>query len=65
MANLGNAINALVAFALLLIAQSGYRNDLWNKNVGKVIKVVQEPQWELKEFYFYCPGKCDAISYTF
>lgn len=65
MANLGNAINALVAFAILLIAQYGYRNDLWNKNVGKVIKVVQEPQWELKEFYFYCPGKCDAISYTF
>ena len=65
MANLGNAINALMAFAILLIAQYGYRNDLWTEHVGKVIKVIREPQWDLKDFYFQCSSKCDVISYTF
>jgi hypothetical protein len=35
-----------------LCSEYGYRNDLWEEKVGKIIRVNKEPQWELKDFYF-------------
>lgn len=64
-ANLGNAINSVMAFAVLLIAQYGYRNELWSEHVGKVIHVIKEPQWELNDFYIDCSNGCEHISYPF
>jgi len=52
LANLGNAVNAVMALAIVLIAQYGYRNDLWDEKVGKIICVKKEPRWELKNFYY-------------
>lgn len=64
-ANLGNAINAVMAFAVLLIAQYGYRNDLWNEHVGKIIRVVKEPQWDLKDFYMTNSHGSVFVNYPF
>lgn len=50
-ANLFNAINAIMAYAIILIAQYGYRNKLWRETVGKIIQVNKEPKWQLKDFY--------------
>lgn len=52
LANLDNAINSVMALAIVLISQYGYRNDLWNEKVGRIIRVNKEPQWEIKDFYF-------------
>lgn len=50
-ATLKNAINSIAAYAIILIAQFGYRNDLWSEKVGKVLEVISEPQWNIKDFY--------------
>jgi len=50
-ANLLNAINAIMAYAIILIAQYGYRNDLWRETVGKIIHIEKEPKWDLEDFY--------------
>lgn len=50
-ATLENAINSIAAYAIILIAQFGYRNDLWSEKVGKVLEVISEPQWNIKDFY--------------
>lgn len=64
-AKLFNAINAVMAFAIILIAQYGYRNDLWKETIGKIIKVDKEPQWSLEDLYFSCPEKNNHILYPF
>lgn len=51
LANLENAIESTLAFALLLIASYGYRNDIWNEKIGRIIEVKKEPLWLLKDFY--------------
>lgn len=50
-ANLRNAIEATLGFATILIATYGYRNEIWNEKVGKIINVKKEPVWSLKDFY--------------
>lgn len=56
-ATMKNAIDSLVAFAVVLIAEFGYRNPIWEDNIGKYIKVIKEPQWEIEDFYFpVCKG---------
>ena len=50
-ANLRNAIEATLGYATMLIATYGYRNEIWNDKVGKIINVKKEPLWMLKEFY--------------
>ena len=50
-AKLFNAINAIMAYAIILIAQYGYRNDLWNETVGKTIQIDKEPAWSLEDLY--------------
>ena len=50
-AKLFNAINAVMAYAIILIAQYGYRNDLWSETVGKTIQIDKEPAWSLEDLY--------------
>ncbi len=50
-ANLRNAIEATLGFATMLIATYGYRNEIWNERVGKIINVRKEPLWMLRDFY--------------
>ena len=64
-ANLKNAINAIMALCIITIAQYGYRNDLWNERIGKIIKVEKEPIWDLGDFYLARPDKRDNIHYPF
>lgn len=64
-ANLLNAINAIMAYAIILIAQYGYRNDLWRETVGKIIHVEKEPRWDLEDFYIKSPESQRAVSYPF
>ncbi len=66
-ANLGTAINAVMAFAIVLIAQYGYRNKLWDEHVGKILRIDKEPHWELKDFYFTRYNSCSVqfVNYPF
>ena len=41
----------ITRYAILLIAQYGYRNSLWNEKLGKVIDVHKEPLWNIRDFY--------------
>lgn len=50
-ANLKMAINSIMAYAILLIAQYGYRNSLWNEKLAKVICIKQEPSWDIRDVY--------------
>lgn len=51
LSSLENAIESVMAYAILLIAQYGYRNSLWNEKLGKVIDVHKEPLWNIRDFY--------------
>lgn len=64
-AKLYNAINAIMALCIIAISQYGYRNDLWNERIGKIIKVEKEPIWDLEDFYLARPDKRDNIHYPF
>ena len=64
-ANLLNAINAIMAYAIILITQYGYRNDLWRETVGKIIHIDKEPKWDLEDFYIKSPEGQRAVSYPF
>ena len=64
-ANLLNAINAIMAYAIILITQYGYRNDLWRETVGKIINIDKEPKWDLEDFYIKSPEGQRAVSYPF
>ncbi len=64
-AKLYNAINAVMALCIIAIAQYGYRNDLWNERIGKIIKVEKEPIWDLKDFYLARSDKRDYIHFSF
>ena len=64
-AKLFNAINAIVAYTIILIAQYGYRNDLWRETVGKIIHIEKEPQWDLEDCYIKSPDGQRAVPYPF
>lgn len=49
-ATLDNCINAVLAVAILLAAKFGYRNDVWNENLGKKIRYSCEPGWSIFDF---------------
>ena len=51
LANLQNAIVSTLAFATLIIASFGYRNEIWNDKIGRIITVKKEPLWSLDDFY--------------
>ena len=40
-----------MAYAIILIAQYGYRNELWSETIGKIIHIDKEPTWNLEELY--------------
>ena len=64
-AKLFNAINAIMAYAIILIAQYGYRNDLWRETVGKIIHVEKEPKWDLEDFYIKSSNGQRDVPYPF
>ena len=64
-AKLYNAINAIMALCIIVIAQFGYRNDLWKERIGKVIRVEKEPLWDLEDFYLAHSDKRDHFHYSF
>lgn len=64
-ANLLNALNAIMAYAIILIAQYGYRNDLWRETVGKIIHIDKEPKWDLEDFYIKSLGDQRSVHYPF
>lgn len=64
-AKLFNAINAIVAYTIILIAQYGYRNDLWHETVGKIIHIEKEPKWDLEDYYIKSPDGQRAVPYPF
>lgn len=64
-ARLDYAINSIMAFAIVLISKYGYRNNLWNEKIGKIVRVNREPHWNLKDFYFKSSENRIQISYPF
>lgn len=64
-ASLCHALNSVMAFAIVLIAQFGYRNDLWNEKIGKIIRVDREPVWDLTDFYLQKFDNNVVVSYPF
>ena len=64
-AKLFNAINSIMAYAIILIAQYGYRNDLWRETVGKIIHIEKEPKWDLEDFYIKTPNGQRGVPYPF
>lgn len=64
-AKLFNAINAIMAYAIILIAQYGYRNDLWNETVGKIIQIDKEPTWNLEDLYIKNINGQRPVSFSF
>lgn len=64
-AKLFNAINAIMAYAIILIAQYGYRNNLWRETVGKIIHIDKEPKWDLEDFYIKSPNVQESVHYPF
>lgn len=64
-AKLFNAINAIMAYAIILIAQYGYRNDLWSETVGKIIHIDKEPTWNLEDLYIKNYNGQRIVPYTF
>lgn len=64
-AKLFNAINAIMAYAIILIAQYGYRNVLWRETVGKIIHIDKEPKWDLEDFYIKSPNGQRSVPYPF
>ena len=64
-AKLFNAINSIMAYAIILTAQYGYRNDLWRETVGKIIHIEKEPKWDLEDFYIKTPNGQRGVPYPF
>ena len=64
-AKLFNAINAVMAYAIILIAQYGYRNDLWSETVGKIIHIDKEPAWNLEDLYIKDPNGQSHVPFAF
>ena len=61
-ATLANAINAIMAFAIVLAARYGYRNDIWTEKIGKLLQVKKEPVWNIRDFYIP-PIENQSLSY--
>ena len=56
-ATMKEAIDSIAGFAVVLMAEFGYRNPIWEDNIGKYIKIIKEPQWKIEDFYFpVCKG---------
>ena len=64
-AKLFNAINAIMAYAIILIAQYGYRNDLWSETVGKIIHIDKEPTWNVEDLYIKNFNSQSSVPYSF
>ena len=56
---------AIMAYAIILIAQYGYRNDLWSETVGKIIHIDKEPTWNLEDLYIKDPNGQSPVPFAF
>lgn len=61
-ATLANAIKAISAFAIVLAARYGYRNNIWTEKIGKILQVKKEPIWNIRDFYIP-PIESQSLSY--
>jgi len=50
-ASLSNAINSIVAFAIVLMAQYGWDNTIWKQKFANIFKINKVPRWNIEEFY--------------
>lgn len=50
-ANVKNALNSLTAYAILLIAQYGHNNPIWEEHMKKFYSIHHSPRWNLEDFY--------------
>lgn len=50
-ANLRNAINSVIAFAIILMAQYGWDNAFWKRKFDDIFKIKNVPRWNIEEFY--------------
>ena len=50
-ANVKNALNSIVAYAILLIAQYGHNNPIWEEHMRKFFSIHHTPRWNLEDFY--------------
>lgn len=64
-AKLFYAINSIMAYTIIIIAQYGYRNDLWRETAGKIIHIDKEPKWDLEDFYIKSTEGQRTVPYPF
>lgn len=66
-ANLENAINAVMGFAALLIAQYGCENNLWKRKIANGIRIKKRPYWKLEDYYipYTVSVKPKPVNYPF
>ena len=66
-ANLENAINAVMGFAAILIAQYGRENNLWKRKIANNIIIKKRPYWKLEDYYipFTVSVKSKPINFPF
>jgi hypothetical protein len=50
-ANLSNAIDSIVAFAIVLMAQYGWDNAIWKRKFANIFKIKKAPRWNIEDFY--------------
>ena len=64
-ASLDNALTAITAYAILLLAQYGYDNIIWKEHMRKFFNIQKAPHWELEDFYVPNIGELNPINYPF
>ena len=50
-ANVKNALISIAAYAVLLIAQYGHYNSVWEEHLKKYFSIHKAPRWKLEDFY--------------
>lgn len=64
-ANVKNALNSIVAYAILLIAQYGHNNPIWEEHMRKFFSIHHTPRWNLEDFYVPHIVELHPINYPF
>ena len=66
-ATLENAINSVMGFAAVLVAQYGRENSLWKRKIANNLLIKKRPHWKLEDYYipFTTDIEPKAINYPF
>ena len=51
LATMDNALASIAAYAILIFAQYGIDNHIWNDHIKRVFNISKRPQWKLEDFY--------------